>query len=445
MKRLFPAGMIPLALSLLVACNSTPTEVTTPPPSALPTLTSVPATAVPIPLEDRFANIPRQITLDGFPQFGFASAPISVIVVAGIDDPASATFYKESLPVLIERARAAEILVTFLPTSVSNSEDGLASARASVCASQQNEFWRFADILYTHLIDGQPLDAGTRLSAAATVGLNAVEWESCINSNYSVDVLNSVEREVTAMATFTQVPFVTVAGNAAFTDPSSLNFTINLMLEQFDQNLEEALTNMTATPDPESTDTPEVITVDPLVGVGIDPPFTITLPEGWRNAQDALLLQDIDTVRSIPFSIYTGPIPGGTGSIVLLWGFPNLITPSQTAAPDLWTDGLRLLRLAILEEGCNIGTDLRQEYSVGGVMGIGTQFAAVDCPELPDTRGWFVGFQQFNLNFVFYIYADPIDAMNGNQAVFQEILDSIQFVRPEVTPEAEATEVSDER
>lgn len=115
-------------------------------------------------------------------------------------------------------------------------------------------------------------------------------------------------------------------------------------------------------------------------------------------------------------------------------------SPVATAVePDLWLDGTRLLRLAIVEEGCNIGTDLRTEYNVGGLSAIGTQFAAVSCPELPDTRGWFAGLRQFNLNFMFYVFAEPIEAVDAAETELRAILESIRFVVPEAEPDAEAT------
>ncbi|PJF24317.1 MAG: hypothetical protein CUN53_18435, partial [Phototrophicales bacterium] len=97
------------------------------------------------------------------------------------------------------------------------------------------------------------------------------------------------------------------------------------------------------------------------------------------------------------------------------------------AEPNLWADGLRLLRLAVIEEGCNIGTDLRREYSIGGLAATGTQFSAVNCPELPDTRGWFAGLQAQNLNFVFYVFTTPITALDEAAPTLQRILDSVAF------------------
>jgi hypothetical protein len=62
----------------------------------------------------------------------------------------------------------------------------------------------------------------------------------------------------------------------------------------------------------------------------------------------------------------------------------------------------------------------------------------VECPQLPDTRGWFVGLSAEGLNYVFYLFSDPIGAMDTGQSELQAILDTLVFhplgVAPEATP-----------
>lgn len=191
----------------------------------------------------------------------------------------------------------------------------------------------------------------------------------------------------------------------------------------------------------EVTDEPIRVTLQPLAGEKIPPPLDINLQEGWQSGYDVLVLQDADgEIRGIPLAVYQGPITGGTGVIVLLWGFPSLTAGNPflqtTPEPDLWSDGLRLLRLAVFDPKCNIGTDLKRDYRIGTLSAVGTQFAAVTCPEgAPDTRGWFAGLQDNGLNFIFYIYADPIDAMQTGQDELQAVLDTVRFHVPEATPD----------
>ena len=95
-------------------------------------------------------------------------------------------------------------------------------------------------------------------------------------------------------------------------------------------------------------------TYDPLAHDPLPPPLTIDLPQGWTYAYDAIVLQDIDGIRPIPFALYSGPVTGGTGDIVLLWGFPNLVAATASGGRLSRTCGrtrTRLLRLAIFEAG----------------------------------------------------------------------------------------------
>ncbi|MFN8453019.1 MAG: hypothetical protein U0521_31465, partial [Anaerolineae bacterium] len=273
------------------------------------------------------------------------------------------------------------------------------------------------------------------LSGARDLGVDQGQWTTCFTSDGPDVILNDAQQAANNEATFSATPYVVVGDSPSLTDIDSLNFTIDLMLQQANTEL---ATQTAPEATPEATSEVDRYTFDPLAHEQIEPPLTITLPDGWSSGYDALVLQDIDGIRPIPFAVYTGPVSGGTGTIVLLWGFPNLINANSVAVePDIWTDGTRLLRLAVVGDGCNVGTDLRRMYSVGGIQAIGTQFAAVDCPDLPDTRGWFAGVRQFNVNFVFYAYTEPIAAMDGSAPdEMQAILDTVQFVEPEATPEA---------
>ncbi|MBI5670229.1 MAG: hypothetical protein HZC41_19725 [Chloroflexi bacterium] len=194
-----------------------------------------------------------------------------------------------------------------------------------------------------------------------------------------------------------------------------------------------------------------MVTLPALAGERIPPPLDITLPEGWRTVgYDVLVLNDVGAIRGVPVAVYQGNVTGGRGTIVVLWGFPNISDPfpdgGASGAPDLWSDGLRLLRLAVLEQGCNIGTGDQRSYRVGLLSAVGTQFSAVECPELEPTRGWFAGVQEGGLNFVFYAYAegepvvDPqrVDVFNAASQEMQAILDSVRFRVPEATPESTA-------
>jgi hypothetical protein len=156
-------------------------------------------------------------------------------------------------------------------------------------------------------------------------------------------------------------------------------------------------------------------------------------------------------------AVYLGPVPRGVGYVLILWGFPNLapppraINPNATAAPTLkpgdlddftrqmlWTDGLRMLQGTVLDITCNVGTTDQQAFTVGGKPGIGTFFNVSQCQGEVDTAGWFVGTQQFGRSYLFYVYAEPVEAYNESRATLQQILDSVVF-EPPPTPSPTVT------
>jgi hypothetical protein len=175
--------------------------------------------------------------------------------------------------------------------------------------------------------------------------------------------------------------------------------------------------------------------IEAAQGQEIDPPVEIALPEGWRQFNATQVIQDVAGAYLVPFTVYSGPVTGGDGYIILLWGFGSLsravnplLAEEGAFEPDLWADGVRLLRLAVVEPGCNIGTDVRREFTVGGLPAAGTYFSVVDCPETVDTRGWLAGLRQDGMNFLFYTYAEPISAMDGPaHGELQAVLDSVTF------------------
>jgi len=196
------------------------------------------------------------------------------------------------------------------------------------------------------------------------------------------------------------------------------------------------------------------------------PPITIDLPEDWRTQYYALPIQDVDgSLRPLQIAAYDGPVTGGTGFIVLIWGFPNvnvMDSLTNTRRETLWLDGLRFWRLQINEIDCNIGSDLQRDFMVGGLPAVGTFISAINCPNDPDTAGWFAGLESEGMNFLFYAFTDPREAIEVDGAApaeLQGLLNTVQFrvqdwiaetsltataranveVTAEVTPEATPT------
>ncbi|MBC8099780.1 MAG: hypothetical protein H7Y11_10085 [Armatimonadetes bacterium] len=191
--------------------------------------------------------------------------------------------------------------------------------------------------------------------------------------------------------------------------------------------------------------------IDPLVITDLIAPIRIALPEGWLVGQAVVpddlpfsgtALQTSEGVGAfglLPFTVYKGPVTGGTGYIILVWGFRNVtsVSPGKESGAQLFLrgDGIRLLNVIISDPDCNIGIDVDREFAVGEQVAIGAYWAAIECPALadgtpglPDSRGWFAVTRQNDLNFAFYVYTEPIVALDGAaQTELQAIMDSVVF------------------
>ncbi|MCC6614683.1 MAG: thioredoxin domain-containing protein [Anaerolineae bacterium] len=434
---------------LITSCApAAETPTTTPDFTPVPSLTPTAPVASEATADDPYANLPQTATGLGFPQLGFPNALVSVVVFTAFDCTACMNEYRQTMPIILQHVRNGEALLTLVPLTTGELPNGEPAARAALCANDQSAFWRYVDLLYGWLeqFGAEAFSTERLVSGVTDLGLDRAAWDTCMLSTRPGNAISSAIASSQSQTGFAGAPTIFVNAEPVENDVDSIDAAIRIEIARADAAIQAAL-DATNTPSPDSTFDPAatepiVITLPPVQNQEIPPPLEMTLPDGWRVRHDTLLLGDVDAMRSVPFSYYTGPVTGGTGSIVLLWGFPNLVAgnPFDTSGlqVDLFTDGLRLLRLAVIEQGCNIGTDLRREYSIGGLTAVGTQFSAVTCPSTTDTRGWFAGLQQNGINFIFYAFTDPIEAIDGARPELQAILDSVRFAFP--TPAATSTE-----
>jgi hypothetical protein len=190
---------------------------------------------------------------------------------------------------------------------------------------------------------------------------------------------------------------------------------------------------VTPTFTPLPTDDRIPATLNPTVLTDISAPIRLRLPAGWQSASDALMLPAGEGMGVVPFSLYRGPVSGGTGTVLVLWAFENVVPASPVGGAlspiNLFADGLRLLLFVVVEPECNLAYDDPMTFMVGGITGQGAYFAADDCPDnLPSLRGWFSALSINRLNFAFYAFTEPKEAINGPAlAELQAILDSVEF------------------
>jgi hypothetical protein len=191
-----------------------------------------------------------------------------------------------------------------------------------------------------------------------------------------------------------------------------------------------------------TTATPTAPATEEAVTASEPPQLTIDLPSGWQAAFQTVPIRTAFERGRMNVGVYRGPVKGGTGFIVVLWGFPQLASPSilQTPISDdpskvltqmLWADGLRLLQGAIVDITCNVGTAEQRNFRLGGTLsGVGAYFNVNGCQGEPDTAGWFIGINIYGRSYLFYAFVDPLEAYTEGRADLQTILDSIRFIPP---------------
>jgi protein-disulfide isomerase len=208
-----------------VTAEATEEATPTPTPEPLPTLVSA-------DIAERYADIPQSLSDEGFPQLGDPTAPVQVTIYGSFDSNNSRTFRTEVEIALIDRTRAGEVLLTYVPLfgegTIPNGEN---AANAAVCAAQQEAFWAYRDLLF----DWQ----GTLRSQAFTAarledGIDEVDrdqevFAECLDSDLPGEVLTAARESADALEV-SRVPAVFVNGEEVDADLDAINEAIDAAL-----------------------------------------------------------------------------------------------------------------------------------------------------------------------------------------------------------------------
>lgn len=189
--------------------------------------------AIPQEVIDRYAGIPQSETVEGFPVLGNPDAPVEVIEYSSFDCSFCRVFHEEAVPTLIERVRAGEISLTYVPLfGTGGISNGEGAARAAICAGEQGQFWPFhsALFLWQGLYANTAFSANRLATGATNIGLNRGQWDQCFNSAETERILDLAQTKVSTISGFSGTPFVTVNGSAVNPDLNAVNAAIDQAL-----------------------------------------------------------------------------------------------------------------------------------------------------------------------------------------------------------------------
>lgn len=181
-----------------------------------------------------------------------------------------------------------------------------------------------------------------------------------------------------------------------------------------------------------ATQSAERPTPPPEIMAGVAPPLTLTLPPEWGAAYFLVPINNETLRGQLPVALYQGPLEGGiTGSLWVIWGFPNIASPSGQL--NLYGDGVQLLRGMLFDSlTCNLGLGTEPgappaQFIIGEQTAIGAIYSAVDCEGTPDTSGFFTVIQQNGQNFAFFAGVEPATrAIDGIKQI-EAILKTVRF------------------
>ncbi len=226
-------------------------------------LANQPAEAIiPEGLAARYEGITATVNEDGYPMLGNPDAPVQVVEYSSFSCSACAIFHDAAHPSLVERARAGEINLTFVPISLTGSvPNARGAAQASACALEQNAFWEYHDVLFDwHTRYGNQAFSANRLSSGiSALGLDLNAYNTCLGSGRAAELVSQADAEGV-----TSTPTVRVDGVDVVAQVDAINARIDERLAFAGSRGTDTTPTATedATPDaqPEGEITPEADT-----------------------------------------------------------------------------------------------------------------------------------------------------------------------------------------
>ena len=178
---------------------------------------------VPSDLEARYDELPRSLSIDGYPQLGDQEAPVTVEEYASFACPGCEAFHGASLDAILERVRIGQILFTYIPLQTGSIPNAAGAARTALCAGQQGMFWEMHDMLFdwhTRYVN-TAFSQNRLLAGVEALGLDSNALTTCFNSTAISNTLTAAQNEGVASTPTIHVNGVTVTASQAGSIPSA--------------------------------------------------------------------------------------------------------------------------------------------------------------------------------------------------------------------------------
>ncbi len=178
---------------------------------------------IPPDLSERYDDITRSFSVEGYPQLGDLDAPVTLDEYASFACPGCEALHSDSFDAILDRVRGGQVLYTYVPMQTGSIPNAQGAARAALCAGRQGMFWEMHDVLF----DWQTRYANTAfsqnrlLAGAEGLDLNPTTLTNCFNSAAISETLNSALTEDVTGTPTVQVNGVTITSERAGGVPST--------------------------------------------------------------------------------------------------------------------------------------------------------------------------------------------------------------------------------
>lgn len=140
------------------------------------------------------------MTPEGYPFLGAENAPVLLEEFSSFSCPHCATYHTEYIANMLDLMKAGKLKYVFIPITSAGSFASEGMARGGICAAKQGKFGPMADTLFQWptRYGTSSNDYGRMGIAAATLGINASDFNACLNDGATGAILDK------AAALFTQ-------------------------------------------------------------------------------------------------------------------------------------------------------------------------------------------------------------------------------------------------
>ena len=143
---------------------------------------------------------------------GDPNAPVKIVEYSDFQCPGCLRFFQLIEPTLIsEYISTGKVHFTYRSMGKWIGSESVAAAEAAYCASDQNKFWEYHDILFTNWTGENVGDfTNKRLIAfAESIGLDINAFNTCLNTNkYKQRVTQDYDDGIKAGVTYTPTIFI---------------------------------------------------------------------------------------------------------------------------------------------------------------------------------------------------------------------------------------------